>query len=314
VQVSAIRKFNALFDKYPLQEAVKKAREMERERAVWSQSALLQEIYQPTWRGWREMPGGDMVQELLDYYKEERQTYQGEPWYPRPNRWGYLWDGDERFEDFRTIEFRAAVRNQPGGASTAFSAAKAFIEHQWELSELAVWWQFDEQTHIEMQWEFCVEHLGAKREEILRLTSKFADNLVKMADPIKVTKKNIRSLSATQALRDGPSVLVGCNMLMEIESPWIYQKTVKAIRKHFDFPSESLAFFNVHSYIDYYHMRLGQYILARYADTKELQELCKQFFIDQRVAQCTRTKELYEMAKRGTLNMSLSKADDSFGV
>ena len=65
------------------------------------------------------------------------------------------------------------------------------------------------------------------------------------------------------------------------------------LRKHYNVPNRYLTFFDVHRFIDIYHERFGQYLLAKYATTKELQDQAENVFEEMVLREYQSEEKLY---------------------
>ncbi len=301
-------KFNPLFEKYSMQDAIKKASEMEEERAVWSQVPLLPRIYSKGWKEWQDMPGAGLVGDLIQWWEDDRKDSMGLPWYPNPTNCELVAKGEMSLEDYQVCCMRRFCNVEAGETAGAIGLGNAYLQHERDLRELILWWRFDEQTHQEMDKIMNIKLLGIPEEKLLRTAINYTERMAK--SPMSpVTKENIKTLNRFQVVRDGPPLLMGCIMLAEIENPWSSQRTRPALVKYYNFPNEALLFVNVHTFIDYYHIRLGQYILAKYATTNELRELCKAFFINTFKLQHERAAELFKELSGKKFELTLKKED-----
>ena len=68
----------------------------------------------------------------------------------------------------------------------------------------------------------------------------------------------------------------------------------KAYRKVYDFPDDTLTFFDLHTYIDIYHERIGLWLLAKYAITNEQQERAMQLLQGARKAKREQLRAIYD--------------------
>jgi hypothetical protein len=300
-------KFNPLFEQYSLQDAIKKASEMEEERAMWSQLPILSEIYAKSWKEWQGMPGADLVEDLIGWWEEDRKANLSYAWYPTPTSCELVWKGEMNKEELAEVTLRRFCNVEAAEAGGSFGVANAYLLRDRDLRELAQWWVFDEQTHQEMD-KVMNLNLFPDEERLLKTAFEYTEKLSKV--PVSpVTKENLKLMSRFQVQRDGPPLLIGCLMLAEIVNPWASQMAQPALKKYYGLSNETLAFVNVHTFIDYFHIRLGQYILAKYSVTKELKNLCREFFVNYFEVQNQRAKELYDELLTGKYRVKLTNDD-----
>src|ERR1700689_5242341 len=103
-------KFNSLFVENSLDDAMKKAFEQEKERVAFSQMPLVQEIYSDGWDAWKEMPGADLVEELIQWDEAERRQMKDEPLFPGITQNQYIWKGELSLAQLKKLYFRTHVQ------------------------------------------------------------------------------------------------------------------------------------------------------------------------------------------------------------
>ena len=86
--------FNSLFEKYSMEEAIKKASDMERERASWSHMPLLEEVYSAGWKEWENMPGAEVIRDLAAWEEGDNRDNRRQPWFPKIHANPYIWSGE----------------------------------------------------------------------------------------------------------------------------------------------------------------------------------------------------------------------------
>jgi hypothetical protein len=299
--------FNTLFEKYPMEEAIKKASEMERERASWSHMPLLEELYRPGWKEWESMPGAEVIRELASWEEGVNRDNKGEPWFPKIHANPYIWSGELKPEQLREVEYRQYTNVTNSIPSTAFSTVRAYLDGNKELRQLANWWHFDEETHEEMKERVLVTHFGYSKESMQAEARKQLE-LLKSEETKRIGTDTLKAVNRFAALRDGPAILVGGIILQERENMWTSQKSRVALQKHYGYSNDALLFVNIHTYIDVFHVRLGEYIIGKYARTKEEQEMVKLMFKSQKTKQMQRSKDFYDKLFRGE-NRQITKED-----
>jgi hypothetical protein len=291
-------RFNPLFAKYSLEDAMQKAVEMERERANWSQLPLLKEIYSPGWKEWKNMPGAQLVEDLMEWENGANKDHEGDPWYPKYYNCGYIWKGEVTHDQYRQIELSHVPPLSNNRLGQSYSLVNAISQGFREISDLAAWWTFDEETHEIMFLYSIKKHFGFTEEQLARPINEMQWKL-KSEERQKIDKNFVKTANKFVALRDGPALLVGANMLMEMENPWTNRKLAVALPKHYGLTNDEIPQVNVHTYIDIFHTNIGRYILGKYAGTKDDEELIKAFYQGQKQKQWKASEEYYEKLNRG---------------
>jgi hypothetical protein len=305
---SQIWKFNSLFEQNSMEDAINKACKMEYERAVWSELPILQEIYAPGWKGWQDMPGAPLVEELIEWEDGLTKDHRDDMSYPKYYNCGYMWKGELSPEHYRKIElshFTMMANARPCETQPVLNARLAGARH---LADVEAWWVFDEEAHEDMKVYSMEKHFGITEDQMFEGVAEQLAQLTKSPKVKAMNKDTVKSLNRFVALRDGPAFLMGASMLAERENPWTNQNLARALIKHYDYNQDELVFYNVHTFIDIYHARLGMYILGKYAATKEEQELVKAFYQSQKLKQMEKSKTYYARFFKGE-NMNAWKDD-----
>ena len=290
--------FNSLFEKYSMEDAIKKASEMERERASWSHMPILEELYKPGWKEWESMPGSELIRELAAWEEGVNRDYRGEPWFPKIHANPYIWRGELKPEQLREVEYRHYTNVTNSIPSTAFATVRAYLDGNKELRQLTNWWHFDEETHEEMKEHVLVHQFGYSKEKMQAEAQKQLA-LLKNEEVREMDAATLRAVNRFTAMRDGPAILVGAIILQERENMWTSQNSRKALEQHYGYTNDALLFVNIHTYIDVFHVRLGEYIIGKYARTNDDQELVRIMFQSQKMKQMERSRQFYEKLSSG---------------
>jgi hypothetical protein len=73
--------------------------------------------------------------------------------------------------------------------------------------------------------------------------------------------------------KESPAVAYATIPFLERHLPMMNKAMGEGLRRHYGFASDLLGFYDLHTYVDIYHERLGLYLLAKYATTRTIQEL-----------------------------------------
>jgi pyrroloquinoline quinone (PQQ) biosynthesis protein C len=65
------------------------------------------------------------------------------------------------------------------------------------------------------------------------------------------------------------------------------------LRKHYGFESRVLGFYDLHTYVDIYHERLGLYLIGKYATTKKQQWMVREAVEESRMARIESNRSAY---------------------
>lgn len=244
-------------------------------------------IYSIGWHEWDQYPAADFVKSLLEWHNGFIKEHSSEPYFPH---FGPLVLRGELTKE----ELKAYFSHSLGVANLGFyyegiAHFRAHLAGAYELRDLFAWHLFEETGHNEMMAEFMTGYFGMdKRKDVLPLM-----------DPIKISEKDRRRYERLQKFKslnaEGHFVeIAAAAMLRERILPKPNRMRAMGLRKHYQVPDKYMTFFDVHSYIDIYHERFGQYILAKYATSKELQDKSERAFKDMVILEYEGTKRLYE--------------------
>jgi hypothetical protein len=207
------------------------------------------------------------------------------------------------------IELYSFGPNDNAHNTTNYSVLKAWLGGERDLSDLASWWAFDEATHKEMKLHMLTNHLGFTREQLFSRGDQTRE-LLKNEKTVEIDKEALRTATRFLAMRDGPAMLCGAMALLERENVWTTQTNWRAYRDIYKFPNEAMVPINVHTYIDLFHVRIGEYIVGKYADTKEKQEMIKTLYQSQKMKQFEMSKQYYGKVLQGqSVSIGLHDAD-----
>ena len=122
----------------------------------------------------------------------------------------------------------------------------------------------EEVGHAELKADFLVNAFGMDREKE-----------VWNGKPLVAGRADMSVEDTTmEALRkENPILSYATIPFMERILPSLNQLMGRALREHYGFKDDILGFYDLHTYVDIYHERLGLYLMAKYATTKLGQEL-----------------------------------------
>ncbi len=244
-------------------------------------------IYSLGWNKWKELPAADFVKSLLDWHNGFERDHRDEPFHPffAP----LVYDGELTIEELRTIhEYQAGIFNLEFYYE-GLAHYRAHLAGLYEIRDLFASHLFEETGHNDMFADFMEGFFKMDREK----------EVYPLMDPMKLAQRQDRGryerLQKFKRLNaNGHFVeIAAAAMLRERLIPKPSRMKGIGFRKHYGAKNKWMIFFDVHSYIDIYHERFGQYILGKYATTKELQNAAETAFKDTVIGQYESEKRLY---------------------
>ncbi|MGH2639395.1 MAG: iron-containing redox enzyme family protein, partial [Rhabdochlamydiaceae bacterium] len=157
-----------------------------------------------------------------------------------------------------------------------------------EIRDFLAWHLFEETGHNEMLADFMEGYFKMGRvNEIWPLTDSL---LIMKKDRHRYERlQRFKSLNAQGHFVE----IAAAAMFRERILPKGNRLNALGLRKHYNVPNKYLTFFDVHRFIDIYHERFGQYLLAKYATTKDLQDQAEKVFIEMVTREYQSEERLY---------------------
>ena len=239
-------------------------------------------IYKLGWNEWKKFPAADFVEELQAWHYEFLRDHRQEPYYPFFA--SAIKNGELTLEQLKFVWRDFYYRADSIVENYAYQIARA--KPYREVRDMIARHVFEETGHGELLADFLVKGFGMKRDELylgqpaVKQVSKFQDFWKKI-----FTRGHFVEAAAALAL-------------YEEEVPKAMRSVNEGLRKHYGLTGDSVIFFDIHTYIDIYHKRFGEYILAQYATTKELQEIAREAFVVVNTANHEMMKAIYEHMPR----------------
>ncbi len=239
-------------------------------------------IYSLGWDEWKNYPAADFVKELQQWHYDFLRDRRDEPYHPffAPA----IKNGELTLDQLKFVWRDFYYRADSIVENYAYQIARA--KPYRVVRDIIARHVFEETGHGELLADFLVKGFGMKREE-LYLGQPTVKQVGKFQEFWKKVFSHGHFVEAAAALA-----------LYEEEVPKAMRSVNDGLRKHYGFAGESVIFFDIHTYIDIYHKRFGEYILSQYATTKELQEIAREAFVMVNNGNYEMMKAIYEHMPR----------------
>lgn len=250
-------------------------REFERELTVAGSFVPVRGIRGLGWRGWQDLPAADLIKNLIDWHNGFMREHVSEPYYLFFHKMiekGELTTDELRayysnyysfvnnmfpWEGFVTAQLQERVQVERDDPEGIREARDLFRTHFYE-----------EAGHEELLADFCKSALGLDKVKDLYIPALRPDENYLKTDH-DFFKAIYRDRHFTEA-----AVL----MLAERDLPRPHRRIRKGLKSEYGFKDKDIIYFDVHSYIDIYHERYGQYLISKYAITREQQDNVSELF------------------------------------
>jgi pyrroloquinoline quinone (PQQ) biosynthesis protein C len=146
---------------------------------------------------------------------------------------------------------------------------------------------YEEAGHEELLADFCERALKLDRVRDLYLPSLDTGEYY-----LKTSHDFFKKIYSENNFTDA-AVL----MFAERDLPRPHRRIRRGLKNAYGFRDKDITYFDVHSYIDIYHERYGQYIIAKHATTKKLQESVVKLFEQITLARYESEKQFYTTLK-----------------
>ena len=220
--------------------------------------APLPGIYDVGWKEWMNMDGADFVKEMRRFddsiIKENRDIIlrlapiieKGELTLEQLKLW--------ELENFLTVDsFPVKI------VSNVFEN----LENR-EVKDIILRHTSEEVGHGELKADFLVRAMGLDRVRDVWHGKPLISKRINFADP---------NPAVDELRRASPPLAYATIPFCERSLPILNQIMGRALRKVYGFPDGVLGFYDLHTYVDIYHERLGLYIMAKYATNARVREL-----------------------------------------
>ena len=242
--------------------------------------APMRGMYDLGWKEWQSLPAAGFVEDLRRWDDEYASEVASDPW----------------AMDFAVMISRGELTHDQLRFYTAqhFLGIDPFVEHlakavlqnahNRDVRDFAARHLAEETGHSTLYEEFCVRALQMDRVKDLWEAQPVVRKEVKEKIYMDVMHAGIEDAAITYAMIPfGERLLPRRNGLL-----------ARSYRKAYDFPDDTLTFFDLHTYIDIYHERIGLWLLGKYATTKERQERAMQLLQGARQAKREQLRVIFE--------------------
>lgn len=246
--------------------------------------APIKGIYDIGWKEWESFPHSDFVQDLREWDEGFLRDHASDPWshdfVPLIERQELTMEHLRFFSQQQYLRLEGFVEN----------LARALLANvkQRDIRDLVARHLSEETGHSTLYEDFCVEALGMNRVKDLWNAKPLGD---------RDRKETLAKFWLQHISGDDYSTMImkyAIIPLWERHLPRRNSALSKAYRKVYAFPNTALTFVDLHTYIDIYHERIGLYVLSKFADTKEKQELARKLFTARRELQESDNKAIWD--------------------
>jgi pyrroloquinoline quinone (PQQ) biosynthesis protein C len=245
--------------------------------------APIKGIYDVGWKEWESLPHADFVRDLRQWDEDYLRDHSSEPWshdfVPMIERQELTLEQLRFFSQQQYLRLEGFVEN----------LARALLAnvHQRDIRDLVARHLSEETGHSTLYEDFCVEALGMNRVKDLWEGKPLGD---------RDRRGTLSKFWLQHITGDDCSTMImkyAIIPLWERHLPRRNSALSKVYRTKYGFPATSLTFVDLHTYIDIYHERIGLYVLGKFADTKEKQELARNLFVARRELQETDNEAIW---------------------
>lgn len=241
--------------------------------------APLPGIYDIAWKEWLDLPAADFVKEMRRL--DDSITHENEEWVYRSAP--MVERGELTMEQLKRWELR--------GFSNVDGFAIDIVRHVFdnlgnkEVRDIILRHAAEEVGHSEIKADFLVNAFGYDRVKDIWEAERPKND---KRHSVTAVTKAIKELD-----KENPVLSYATIPFMERCLPTMNRMMGIGLRKHYGFESKVLAFYDLHTYVDIYHERLGLYLLGKYATTKRQQDLFRRAVEESRKIRIESNKKAY---------------------
>jgi hypothetical protein len=272
-------------------------KQYQRELTVAGSFVPIQGIRDLGWKGWQLLPGADAVREIIKWHNGFIREHSGEPYYLFLHK---LIKNGELTSD----ELGRYYSNYYGFVNNMFPWEGIICTRMQEMCQLEekdpvgvrevrdlFRTHFYEETgHEELLADFCTKALKLDPVKDLYLPGNYLRESSK--GYLKASHDYFRRVYSERHY-----AVAAVLMFAERDLPKPHRIIRKALKTEYGIADRDLNYFDIHSYIDIYHERYGQYIIAKYATTKQLQEEVGSLFQEITKARFESERAVYDTLK-----------------
>ncbi|MDA4129195.1 MAG: iron-containing redox enzyme family protein [Thaumarchaeota archaeon] len=215
-------------------------------------------IYDIGWKEWMNLPYADFAREMRDF--DDSVIRENREWILRLAP--MIEKGELSKEEIRLWELENFLTVDSFPIKIA-SHVFHNLQNR-EVKDIILRHTSEEVGHGELKADFLVQGFGMDRvrdiwngKQLVSRKANFADANPKVEELGKIS----------------PALAYATVPFAERSLPMLNQIMGRALRKQYHFPDSILGFYDLHTYVDIYHERLGLYVMAKYGGGKKGQEL-----------------------------------------
>jgi pyrroloquinoline quinone (PQQ) biosynthesis protein C len=246
--------------------------------------APLPGIYDIAWKEWMDLPAADFVREMRKL--DDSITDENEEWVYRSAP--MVERGELTLDQLKRWELR--------GFSNVDGFSISIVRHVFrnlgnkEVRDIILRHAAEEVGHSEIKADFLVTSCGYDRVRDVWGSQRPSSD---KRHSVSAMTRKVRELE-----KENPVLSYAIIPFLERCLPTMNRMMGIGLRKHYGFESKVLAFYDLHTYVDIYHERLGLYLLAKYATTKREQQLFREAVEELRKTRIeSNRKAYYELIK-----------------
>ena len=256
---------------------------MPRELLPHGSWAPLKGIYDIGWKEWESLPAANFVKDLRQWDEDFLRDHSSDPW---SHDFVPIIERQElSMEQLRFFSQQQYLRLE-GFVENLARALLANVKHR-DIRDLVARHLSEETGHATLYEDFCVEALGMNRGKDLWNGKPIGD---------RDRKETINKFWLQHISGDDYTTMIMKYAIIPFWERHLPRRNAtlsKVYRKSYGFPDSSMTFVDLHTYIDIYHERIGLYVLGKFADTKEKQELASNLFRARRELQENDNKAIW---------------------
>ncbi|MCS7142245.1 MAG: iron-containing redox enzyme family protein [Aigarchaeota archaeon] len=245
-------------------------------------------IYDIGWREWESLPAADYVRELRRL--DDELIKENETWIL--GLAPLVYKGELNLEQIRLLEFESYINANDTLALRI--AAHAFDNSKnREIRDIILRHASEETGHGELKADFLVNAFGMDLEKDIWNGTSALEDYNRERVYLEGTNEALKRLK-----KASPPLAYAIIPFLERCLPRLDRMKAEGYRKQYGFPAKYLTFFDLHTYVDIYHERLGLYVIGKYATTRELQDLVRDAVLASRENRTKAMMALYNYISR----------------
>jgi pyrroloquinoline quinone (PQQ) biosynthesis protein C len=224
--------------------------------------APIPRIYDVGWKGWMDLPYTDFVREARTL--DDGLIHDGREFALRLAP--MISKGELSLEQLRIWESQNFLTVDDFAINIVRNVFNNLQNK--EVRDIILRHTSEEIGHAELKADFLVGAFGMDRvKDVWCGSDLISKNATESSDLDSETSE------LTTLRKESPIVAYAVIPFLERNLPTLNKLMGEGLRKHYGFKSDLLGFYDLHTYVDIYHERLGLYLLAKYAKSRKVQEM-----------------------------------------